>query len=171
MAFTIRFPLDKEALQKLSEACPNADPKAVDLTVRLMICANELEEVMTHHFQEYDLTQGRFSTMMYLYKHPARKAKPIEIADYLGVTRGNMTGLLDNLERDGMVCREDDPDDRRINYVCLTDQGQKHLKKMLPVHFQRIRKLVEPLSKQERETFLSCLEKLRASLADIKANY
>lgn len=168
MAFTIRIPPSKENLQSLKEKFPEADPNAIDLTVRFFICATKLEELMTLHFHEHDLSQARFSALMVLYKSPNRKAKPIEMAQNLGVTRGNMTGVLDNLERDGLITRESDTKDRRINYVKLTDKGLKNLNKMLPTHFDRIRKLVQPLSKQERETFLTCLEKLQASMKQLQ---
>ncbi len=171
MAFTIRTPPTKESLQCLCTKFPELDFKAVDLTVRLMICAGELEELMTAHFQEHELSQSRFSAMMMLYKSPHRRAKPIEMADYLGVTRGNMTGVLDNLERDGMIAREDDPDDRRINYVRLTEKGLRHLNKMLPDHFTRIKKFAQPLTKAERETFIECLNKLRDSMAELRKEF
>jgi DNA-binding MarR family transcriptional regulator len=164
MAFTIRSVPSKDSIQAFADRFPEADPKAIDLTLRLLICSAELEEMMNLHFSEYDLSQTRFSAMMMLFRSPDRTAKPIDMADHLGVTRGNMTGVLDNLERDGMVTRQNDDQDRRVNSVRLTDKGYKHLMKMLPTHFTRIRKLVQPLTKSERETFINCLEKLRGAM-------
>ncbi len=168
MAFTIRNLPSKESLKALEDRCPEADLKAIDLTLRLLICSAELEEMMNLHFSEYDLSQTRFSAMMMLFRSPSRMAKPTEIADYMGVTRGNMTGVLDNLERDGMITRESDAQDRRVHSVRLTDKGHKHLMKMLPTHFSRIQKLVQPLSKDEREVFITCIDKIRAALEVLK---
>jgi DNA-binding MarR family transcriptional regulator len=161
MAFTIRTPPSKESLQRLKEKIPTVDPNAVDLSIRFRICAGQLEEFMTRRLEEFGLSQARFSTLMFLLKSPHHRAKPIEIATYLGVTRGNMTGLLDNLERDGLINRADDPQDRRINYVHLKEKALKLLNKMLPDYFESVQKLVQTLSKDEREVFLKCLEKLQ----------
>ena len=168
MAFVVKTPPDMDKLLAWKEKFPEIDPRALDATIRLMITANELESMMESHFNEYDLTPARYSTMLMLYKCPHKKAKPIDIADHIGVTRGNMTGLLDNLERDEMILREDDPDDRRINYVRLSEKGTRHLMKLLPVHFNRIKKMLSTLTKSEIETFVACLEKIRGGIAEVK---
>ncbi|TMF59752.1 MAG: MarR family transcriptional regulator, partial [Chloroflexi bacterium] len=48
--------------------------------------------------------------------------------EMLDVSPRTVTGLVDNLERDGLVKRVDDPDDRRSVYAEITDQGRERLK-------------------------------------------
>ncbi len=170
MAFTIRNVPSKEALQAFADRFEEADPKAIDLTLRLLICSAELEEMMNMHFTHYELSQTRFSAMMMLFRSPDRTAKPIDMAHHMGMTRGNMTGVLDNLERDGMVNRQSDDHDRRVHSVHLTDKGYKHLLKMLPEHFSNIRKLIQPLTKTERETFVHCIDKIRKGMKEFRSD-
>src|SRR5256885_4119912 len=51
-----------------------------------------------------------------------------DLAETLDVSPRTVTGLVDNLERDGLVKRVDDPGDRRTVHAELTDQGRERVK-------------------------------------------
>jgi len=51
--------------------------------------------------------------------------KTIELARLAGLEPSTMTGLLDRMERDGFVTRQDDPGDRRVQVICLTESGRQ----------------------------------------------
>lgn len=48
-----------------------------------------------------------------------------ELAEWLSCEPSNVTGIVDGLERRGLVIREADPADRRIKHVVLTKEGEK----------------------------------------------
>src|ERR1022692_4675180 len=77
-----------------------------------------------------------------------------------GVTRATITGLVDTLERDGLVRREHDSDDRRMMLVHLTQKGHAALREILPGHFKRMAALMAPLSEHERKTLVRLLDKV-----------
>jgi DNA-binding MarR family transcriptional regulator len=72
-----------------------------------------------------------------------------------------MTGLVDTLERDGLVRREPDPDDRRMMSVRLTGKGERFLHGLLPSHFKVIAEMMAPLSENERRTLVRLLGKIQ----------
>jgi DNA-binding MarR family transcriptional regulator len=90
----------------------------------------------------------------------ASPLSPAEIADHTGVTRATITGLVDTLERDGLVLRTPDPEDRRMLSVGLTERGEKLLRTILPPHFRQMAWLMEPLSEGERKTLVRLLTKV-----------
>lgn len=57
--------------------------------------------------------------------------KMSELGRYIGLEPSTMTGLIDRMERDGLVYREDDPDDRRSQLVCISDKGMRARKDVL----------------------------------------
>ncbi len=168
-AFVLKQPLSQKDLDVLAESYSEADPASIDLLVRWLICSSDLEHYLTSHFAQFSTSQARFSCLMTIFRSPDQCIKPIEIAERLGVTRGNMTGLLDHLEKEGLISREDDPEDRRINYVKLSKKGNLFLKSILPLHFLRIKELSSCLSKKERETFLVCIEKMNDKINTLKS--
>jgi DNA-binding MarR family transcriptional regulator len=85
---------------------------------------------------------------------------PSELAANLDVTRGNMTGLIDGLEREGWIRRENHPDDRRGLLIILTEEGLARLEKMLPVHYHRMGLLLSKLTTEQAEGALAAIPKL-----------
>jgi DNA-binding MarR family transcriptional regulator len=80
------------------------------------------------------------------------------------VTAGNLTGLVDRAERDGVVERRADPRDRRLSRVFLTAKGRALVTDLLPVHADHVGALLAPLEPNERRELRRLLGKLRDSL-------
>jgi DNA-binding MarR family transcriptional regulator len=81
------------------------------------------------------------------------------------VTAGNLTGLVDRAERDGVVERRADPRDRRVSRVFLTSRGRELITSLLPQHGEHVGELLAPLDPAERRELRRLLGKLRDSLA------
>jgi MarR family transcriptional regulator, lower aerobic nicotinate degradation pathway regulator len=82
------------------------------------------------------------------------------IADALGYDRGQLVGLLDELEERGFVERERDPNDRRRHLVRLTPDGKKTLRKLRALAGRLDDDFLAPLSDDEREVLHSLLLRL-----------
>ena len=80
------------------------------------------------------------------------------------VTAGNLTGLVDRAERDGVVERRADPRDRRLSRVYLTSKGRALITDLLPLHAEHIGELLTPLDLSERKELRRLLGKLRDGL-------
>ncbi|HEX3343744.1 MAG TPA: MarR family transcriptional regulator [Polyangiaceae bacterium] len=81
------------------------------------------------------------------------------------VTAGNLTGLVDRAERDGVVERRPDPSDRRLSRVFLTAKGRALVEGLIPVHAAHVSELLSPLDAAERRDLRRLLGRLRGSLA------
>jgi DNA-binding MarR family transcriptional regulator len=81
------------------------------------------------------------------------------------VTAGNLTGLVDRAERDGVVERRADPRDRRLSRVYLTPSGRELVQGLIPVHAAHVRELLRVLDEGDRRELRRILGKLRDGLA------
>jgi MarR family transcriptional regulator, lower aerobic nicotinate degradation pathway regulator len=72
------------------------------------------------------------------------------LADALGYDRGQMVGMLDELEEQGFVERHRDPDDRRRQVVSITAEGEKALTRLRSLSRKLEDELLAPLSDDER---------------------
>jgi DNA-binding MarR family transcriptional regulator len=84
------------------------------------------------------------------------------IADALGYDRGQLVGLLDELEEAGLVERKRDPNDRRRHVVRMTPAGRKALAKLRALAARLDEDFVSALDEDERETLHRLLLALAA---------
>ena len=82
------------------------------------------------------------------------------IADALGYDRGQLVGLLDELEEQGLVERKRDPNDRRRHIVRLTSEGKKALRRLRALAKQLEDDFLSPLSDDDRQALHSLLLRL-----------
>ncbi len=163
-----------ECLLECAKRFPEMDPDAATLFMHLLRTADELFEVKADFMRRHNISNGRFTVLMLLSasgsmegdadSNPPRS--PADLAEMAGVTRATMTGLIDTLERDGLVRRESDPADRRAMLVHLTDEGLAFSRDMLPGYFRRVTAVMAPLGGVEKKRLLQLLTKVRHGIED-----
>ncbi|MFD0767900.1 MarR family winged helix-turn-helix transcriptional regulator [Bacillus sp. CGMCC 1.60114] len=140
------------------------DAQAVLVAVRLMAAGTKLGHATEIHFSRFGLSTGRYRLLADLEDNEG-EALPSQLAEHLGVTRATVTGLIDTLERDGLVSRRPSSKDGRQKSVILTEQGAKKLREMAPEHFARLEAMVGLLSIEERSVFLDLLGRVTEGIS------
>jgi len=83
------------------------------------------------------------------------------------LTSGSMTAAVDRLERQNLVERQDDPNDRRTRLVQLTPKGHKLIAQAFAQHADDIEQLMSILNNTERTQIIATLRKLGRSAAQL----
>jgi MarR family transcriptional regulator, 2-MHQ and catechol-resistance regulon repressor len=83
-----------------------------------------------------------------------------ELGKYLDVTKGNITGLVDRMERDGLAKRKADPKDRRVIRATITAKGKKVLKDIQPARNQWWNKLFSGFSGKDKKDLQTLMQRL-----------
>ena len=140
------------------------DHQALRLWLRLLSCTVRIEnEVRLRLRQEFKTTLPRFDLMAQL-ERSTGGLRMSELSRRLMVSGGNVTGITDQLEREGLVVRTADPHDRRAFTVTLTEKGLKRFREMAARHEQWIIALLRGLSREEQGVMIRELWKLKSHI-------
>jgi DNA-binding MarR family transcriptional regulator len=166
MALELKQLPKHEALQKATADYPGADVSAVETCLALLHIAGEVEAAYGAHFARHGLSQARFIVLMELQREG--NLRPAELAEHTGVTRATMTGLLDGLEKEGLILRRAHAEDGRMWSVRLSAKGRQRLEGVLPDHYRRTAALMTGLSTEERQHLTELLTKVAAGIPHVQ---
>ena len=114
----------------------------------------------------HGLSDAQFNVLMLLHHQGERgRLSQIRLGRLLLVNRSNVTGLVDRMERDGLVRREDDPGDRRVNLVAITQRGEAVLAGAMADYYPMLEKIMAGLDSEERGRLMGLLARVRKNLA------
>jgi DNA-binding MarR family transcriptional regulator len=136
----------------LKPAAP-AEPEA-DLANGLVRLARVVQDVFARVSARHDLTAAQARLLCVLTGGPRAMG---ELAAILGVEKAAMTGLIDRIERRGLVQRTAVPGDRRACHVALTPSGEE---RAIAVHHEvgrNLGALTSGLSATQRDDFLKVI--------------
>lgn len=133
-----------------------------DLNLRTLIAlARSSQNVQRREqrtIKEGGLTVSQFAVLEILYHKGDLRVS--EIIEKVLSTGGNMTVVIDNLAKEDLVKRCDDPKDRRVNLISITDKGRKLVSEIFPKHVENINEIFSALTEEEKENLISLLKKL-----------
>ena len=125
--------------------------RALNAFIKLMRAANSVMNRTQQRLKEFNLTASQFGAMESLY-HIGPMCQR-DVGAKLLKSGGNITMVVDNLEKRGLVTRNRDSKDRRFITVALTPAGRKLIEKVFPVQLAGIVKDLSVLSDAEQEQF------------------
>jgi len=143
------------------------DHSALRIWLRLLTCTQLIERrVRSGLREEFGTTLPRFDLMAQLERH-REGLKMNELSRMLMVTGGNITAIVDQLEKEGQVERLDDSADRRAFRIRLTRSGEKSFTEMARAHEQWVVELLGGLSRKEHDELLKLLAKLKQHAMEV----
>lgn len=144
------------------------DHAALKLWLRMLASTTQIEDEIRRRLRHrFDTSLPRFDYMAQLYRQPDG-LKMKDLSRYLMVTGGNVTGVTDELVRDGYVLRENSPTDRRAWIVRLTELGRQTFETMAHEHEQWILELFSGLDAATLQQLYSQLGALRVQVVRIQ---
>lgn len=116
------------------------------------------------NFFDKGITPAQFEVLLELNRF---KVLPMcRISELMAVTGGNITGLIDRLEKKDLVVRERSDKDRRVIYSRITEEGEKLFQKVFGEFEQNLLCILSALEDSELEKFEEILLKLFAGLSE-----
>lgn len=115
-------------------------------------------------FDQWKLSASQFNILNLLHLE-SRGCTQVELSRLLIMHRSNITGLVDRLEKRGLLQRKDNPSDRRAYKVTLTVAGRKLIEKILPDYYAAAETIWGNFPNTRTKQLIGDLEKLSANIA------
>lgn len=112
--------------------------------------------------EHFNLLNSEVDVLALLYTHN-KVLSPTQLYDMALFSSGGMTKLLKRLQDRGLVCRKEDPADKRCLLVCLTQSGEDLIVKSLDEIAKECSKYFEVFNEEEMQTFSTLLKKMLSS--------
>jgi MarR family 2-MHQ and catechol resistance regulon transcriptional repressor len=142
--------------------------RALNTFIKLTRCTNSLLARLAERNTIGDLTYSQFAVLEALYHlGPLTQG---EVSQKVLKSGSNMTTVIDNLERAGLVRRERDVKDRRVIHVHLTEAGSNRVEQVLPAHIAALVEEFSVLSASDQETLGALCKKLGRGTSRDRSN-
>ena len=126
--------------------------------IKLMRATESLNQRLCRHLSEANLTISQFGVLEALLHLGPQNQK--ELGQKLLKSGGNITLVIDNLEKSGFVSRKKDKNDRRALIVELTAQGKSFIEDFFPKHLDKISEEFSVLEDKEKEELARLCKKI-----------
>ena len=132
--------------------------RALNTYTKLMRAAESVTARTSRQMTAADLTVSQFGVLETLF-HLGPLSQS-EICSKLLKSGGNITLVIDNLEKRGLVRRQTDAEDRRVTIVSLTGSGEELIQKVFPNQVKAIEEELSALTDEEQQVFGMLCKKL-----------
>ena len=122
---------------------------ALDCYIKLSRAAESVNQRTNAHLREHHLTVSQFGALEAIYHLGPMQSG--ELGQKILKSSGNMTMVIDHLEKRGYVCRQRREDDRRCVDVHLTQAGEALIAAILPAHVAGIVASLSALTQAEQQ--------------------
>lgn len=119
-----------------------------------------IEKLSNHALAPYELTHTQYKILMLLYRKQDQPLRQIDIETHFAMTNPTVTGIIQNLERKGLVERIPHPDDRRSKLLKLTPRALSMQKELHALGESLESQVTANLTPQESQQLLKLLKKL-----------
>jgi DNA-binding MarR family transcriptional regulator len=135
---------------------------AIDAFVRLVRAnAAVTRQLSAQLSADHGLSISAYEALLHLARAPESRLRRVDLANGLLLTAGGVTRLLDGLERDGFIAREECSSDRRVSYAVLTEAGRDKLREASKSHIRQIHELLgDPYDDDELAQLAALLDRL-----------
>jgi DNA-binding MarR family transcriptional regulator len=132
--------------------------------LNVLYTATMLYKASYIHFRQYGITDAQFNVLIQLQYEKQQGLSQADLGRRLVVNKADMTGIIDRLEKAGLVGREDHPKDRRINIIKISRKGRDIVNKLEPGYFTGVNKVMSGMSTNDMKTIIKGMEKIRENV-------
>ncbi|HEX5367916.1 MAG TPA: MarR family transcriptional regulator [Dehalococcoidia bacterium] len=153
-----------KSIESLREDVPQLSESAVECHMMLFRTYAAYFTAISERYEELGLSHARFNMLRWLHHADGNRLTITELGAGLEASVPNVIRLVQALEADGWIRRQQSPSDRRVVFVELTEDGHRRFRELLPRALELWEEVQSGLSNEEQVMLSHLLAKLRMSL-------
>lgn len=122
----------------------------------------QVSEAFGRRLQNTSITRVQWIALYYL--KTQNRISQNDLSKLMNVKDSSAGRLIDRLERDGLIKRERNDNDRRVIYISLTDKGDKLISDLIPIGIQFNNDLLEGIDEKELLIYDKVLKKMLSNI-------
>ncbi len=130
----------------------------------LLRAFGSLKKAMEPYFARFGISRPQWAVLIVLHRSEqeggAGGMRLRDLGERLFIQPPSVTGVVDRLEREGLVARSKEEEDLRVRRVRLTDEGRAVIERVLAVHAGEIQALMRGLTVRQQATLARLLDQL-----------
>lgn len=138
------------------------DPFISSLLTWVEVSMRQSMRNFIHYTREKGLSMSQIGALFHI--HRLGSSGVTDLGDHLGVTSAAASQLLERLVQQDLLLRTEDPNDRRVKQIALTDKGRKILKEGMHAHQGWVDDLAAALSEADKESLSAALNLLTSKV-------
>ena len=115
---------------------------------------------------EVNLSRSQVGVLFHLHREGSMGVS--DLGDHLGVTKAAVSQMLDRLVQQGLIQRTENPDDRRVKQISLTEKGVEKFQESLRARTDWLAELAEMLTVSEKEDVAAAIKILIEKTSQLK---
>lgn len=131
----------------------------IDVLKTLKLIMNMIHKNMEDEFKELNITGSQGMIIGILMRHG--KMKISELSQKMGLTSSTVSGIVDRLEKQGMVKRVRSSDDRRVVYVSINEEFREKSREVFKKAEDKIREMMNKATEEEHDEIVKGLNTLK----------
>ena len=135
-----------------------ADPFVIALQKWVGVSMHRSFRHLVCYGREHGLSMSQLGALFHI--HRMGHSGVTDLGEHLGVSSPAASQMLDGLVQQGLILRTEDPSDRRVKQIVLTDKGLRVLEESMPTRQNWLQELAKALSDSEKESVTAVLELL-----------
>lgn len=143
--------------------------KKRDTSLKLFVVLSKaykaVVEQVEKDIQSRGLNTTDFAVLELLFHNGQQPLK--KIGEKILLASGSVTYVIKKLEKKGYLVRRNSPDDRRVTYAIITEQGRALLNNIFPGHWNQIKEIMSGLDEEEKKTSIELLKKLGTNIREM----
>lgn len=151
-------------LSFINELSPETEPETIQLIGLMHRTAHAMKQLGETSLAEAGLSYSQYRVLMNLLFSEQFEGQPAlnpsDLSERQGLSRNTMSALIRNLEKEGLIERQLDEQDRRRFLIRLTDPGRDKVTNHATQHLTTIHSCFNGLSQDERATMTQLLERI-----------